>query len=368
MKKIFISGFLFIILILVIYLFKNRPVREWSSPSPEKTSKLEKPSLPSLPLIEKEAVFVPYWASFKQKDNRLNSQDRLIYFGISIDQNGLNRQDLGLRRLNKFKKISRGKRQWLVLRMTNDKTSQKILENRKSWPKIDSQAVDFTKANNFQGLVLDLEPKGIAFEKTVTTTRDFIAHLHQRTKKENLPLAVLVYGDLFFRHRPFDLKNIAIDSEEVMVMAYDFHKSYGEPGPNFPLRGQDKFGYDMETMISDFLKFVPSNKLTVVFGMYGYDWAVDEKKRPLKKAKIKTLNEIRKEFLGSCQWENCVIKRDSLSQETEINYVESKVVDHYGYLYPHIVWFEDEKSVAAKKKFLKTKGIFSFARWAWGYY
>ena len=368
MKKIFIGGFLFIILILVIHLFTSRPVRKRSLPLSKKISRPKKLPLPSQLLPEKEAIFIPYWANFKRQDKDLNSQDRLIYFGVAVGKDGLDQQDLGLRRLTKFKKIARGKNQWLVLRMTNDSLNKKILENKGDWPKIATAAISLVKENSFQGLVLDMEPKGIAFQETVTATSDFIARFHQSLKKKNIPLAVLVYGDLFFRHRPFDLKNIAAHSEEIMIMAYDFHKSRGEPGPNFPLRGRDKFGYDMETMINDFLKVVPPNKLTVVFGMYGYDWAVDEKKRPLKKAKVKTLNEIRKEFLDSCRWQNCVIKRGNLSQEMEVDYVESKIADDYGYLYPHIVWFEDEKSVAAKKKFLETKNVSSFARWAWGYY
>ena len=371
MKKIFIGGFFLIAFIFIICLaigFKIKKKSLQKKTVTEKSlapSKKLKKSLP--PSTEKEAIFVPYWADFKKK-RKLDNKDRLIYFGIAINRKGINRQDLGFRRLDKFKKISRGENQWLALRMTDDETNQAILEDRDNWSKIDNQVINFARENSFQGLVLDLEPKGIAFDETIATVNAFILSFHRLAKQKSLPLAVLVYGDLFFRRRPFNLKNVAANSEEVMVMAYDLHKSRGEPGPNFPLYGREKYGYDLEEMAADFLRFVPANKLTVVFGIYGYDWAVDEKKRPLKRAQVKTLNEIKKEFLKSCQWQNCVIKRDPLSQETEINYVQSKVVDDYGYLYPHIVWFEDEKSVAAKKKFLKTKKISSFAYWAWGYY
>jgi len=330
--------------------------------SPKKTTKSSSSS------IKREAVFIPYWADFKKGDKDLSSRDRLIYFGIAINPQGIDKHDLGFRRLNRFKKIARDNKQWLVLRMTDDKLNQQILADQNNWSKINSQVVNFAKENNFQGLVLDLEPKGIAFDGTVAVIDAFVANLHRLSKERDLPLAVLVYGDLFFRRRPFNLKNIAANSEEIMVMAYDLHKSRGEPGPNFPLYGREKYGYDLEKMTVDFLRFVPADKLTVVFGMYGYDWSVDEKKRPLKKARAKTLNKIRQELLNDCQWQDCVVKNDRLSRETEINYLKPKIVDGVRNLSLHIVWFEDEKSVAVKSKFLETRGIFSFARWAWGYY
>jgi spore germination protein YaaH len=102
--------------------------------------------------------------------------------------------------------------------------------------------------------------------------------------------------------------------------------------------------------------------------MYGYEWTVDEKKRPIAPAKSLSLNEIRKKYLDSCEWQDCIIKRDELSEETEINFVQSEIQNDFAYLYYHIVWFEDETSVKKKIDYLKTKGINSFAYWAYTYY
>ena len=42
--------------------------------------------------------------------------------------------------------------------------------------------------------------------------------------------------------------------------------------PNFPFQDKNKWGYDFQQMISDFSADIPSEKLTIIFGMYGYDW------------------------------------------------------------------------------------------------
>jgi spore germination protein YaaH len=133
-------------------------------------------------------------------------------------------------------------------------------------------------------------------------------------------------------------------------------------------------------MIDDFLRFVPAEKLTVIFGMYGYDWRVDEKKRPITSAKALTLAEIKNKFLNNendeeqkfkCRLKNCIIRRDSLAKEMEINYTISAEEPDAEGIYRidyHIVWYEDEESVATKMKFLEEKGIGSIAYWAYKYF
>jgi len=102
--------------------------------------------------------------------------------------------------------------------------------------------------------------------------------------------------------------------------------------------------------------------------MYGYDWSVDEKKRPIKPARALTLSELRKNFIEKCEWKDCIVKRDDTSAEMEVNYVESvKSGDEY-VMNLHIVWFEDEESVRRKTEYLNSKGIGSIAYWAYGYF
>jgi len=239
---------------------------------------------------------------------------------------------------------------------------------------------DEIKNEGFNGIVVDLEIAGIASDNLIKKISNLVEGLSKQAKERNLKFLIAVYGDTFHRHRPYDIDFLSKQVDGIMIMAYDFFKSYGEPGPNFPFNGKQKYGYDFITMVNDFLRFVPAEKLTVIFGMYGYDWTVDEKKRPISQAKALTLAEIKKKFLNDdnirgkefeCQLKNCIIRRDPLAKEVEINYtIASDNPDEEG-IYRidyHIVWYEDEESVATKMKFLEEKGIGSVAYWAYKYF
>ena len=118
----------------------------------------------------------------------------------------------------------------------------------------------------------------------------------------------MFYGDTFYRLRPFDIKTLSKNADFFMIMSYDFSKSRGNPGPNFPLRGKEVYGYDMTQMIDDYLRYLPSDKTSVVFGLFGYDWIVDDKNKAVLQGDAKTYLEIDKEFLTNCRYKDCQVK------------------------------------------------------------
>jgi spore germination protein YaaH len=118
-------------------------------------------------------------------------------------------------------------------------------------------------------------------------------------------------------------------------------------------------------MINHYLTIVPADKLTIVFGMFGYDWITDIKGQTSGTATSISLNEILQKYIYKCDWENCVFKRDPEAAQAKIDYVDSSSAS---YLIYHTIWFEDQKSVDQKKAFLKQKGIGSVAYWAYGYF
>ena len=290
---------------------------------------------------EKKSIFVPDWSL---TDDTIidNSYDRWIYFGEQ-------------EKMSQFTQNLKGKELWYTEKVNtvNELTSLRVNE---------------FEANNFKGVVLDLEISELPTEKLKDEINTGVYEFYKAAKQEKLQVALALYGDLFYRVRPYDLSVLKDYCDEVMVMAYDFHKSRGEPGPNFPYNGRDIYGYDFKMMVDDYLKYIPPEKLTVVFGMYGYDWLVDEQKKPIKPAQAVTLKEIKKNFINKCSWNNCVIKRDSVSAEREIDYIYSVIKNSEGYMDMHIIWSEDERSVATKSAYLKEKGIGSVGYWAYGYF
>jgi hypothetical protein len=336
-------------------------------------------------IILKKSIFIPSW-QLNQIDqyNNLNQYERLIYFGEEgyLDEF-----------VTKLTGEDKNQALWFAYKINE-------IPQPSQWDNIVSEKISLLKKYKFEGIVLDLEVSGLPSEKLILEINNFVDYFSGKIKEAGFKNALAIYGDTFYRKRPYDVNFFSQVVDEIMIMAYDFSKSYGEPGPNFPFQGGQKYGYDFKTMIDDFLKVVSKDKLTVIFGFFGYDWQVDERKRPISPAKALTLNQIKEKFLSfgvtstprsdknvtflenlvnevkneeiiNCKLENCLIRRDSLSQEVEINYVISSPkpdeMGIYRLLY-HIVWFEDDKSAQIKSNYLKERGIEKVGYWAIDYF
>jgi spore germination protein len=209
--------------------------------------------------------------------------------------------------------------------------------------------------------VLDLELSALPFESIIQQVNTFNNTFATTARENGLHAAVAVYGDTFYRIRPFEIKTLAKSMDQVMIMAYDFHKARGNPGPNFPLHGRETYGYDYATLIDNFLTAVPVDKITVVFGLFGYDWPVDDKNIAQSIGKAKSSLEMKQTITDQCAILQCNIQRDTVSAETMIAYIEADGK-------PHTAWFEDLESVKAKQNYLKQRGITHYSYWAWTYF
>jgi spore germination protein YaaH len=322
----------------------------------------------------KYSIFIPYWSipedipeiKAPQITNNELPITNYIYFGISADENGINKNEPGYQnltaeppRLDTFNNDKTSEvKTLLTLRMTNTDLNFEILDDNQLQQKMIAQTIEIAKEYSFSGIVLDLEVSSLPSQTIINQITDFVNKFSIATKSKKLILDMTIYGDNFYRKRPYDLEKLRQYVNQFFVMAYDFHKVLGAPGPNFPLNGRERYGYDLEKAIGDFLSVIPSNKLTFVFGLYGYDWVVDEKERPVKQARALTLKQIRNKFISTTIY---IINKDTLSQESFIKYSDKNNNQH-------ILWYEDEKSIEKKQGFLKSKGISNFAYWAWGYY
>ncbi len=318
------------------------------------------PTNVSITNITKQLV-VPYW-TLSGKHIDTTEYTTIIYFGVPANTEGLNTQDPGYTHIDIFNKVvNSNTKRLLTIRMIDSNINIKVLDDKDLQQKVVTQSVALAKEKRFDGIVLDFEITALGFDSVVKSISDFETHFATQTHAGGLPFYATVYGDTYARYRPYDVASIAKQADRIFIMAYDFHKANGDPGPNFPLHQTQNDGYDLVTMISDFLKQVPAEKITVVFGMYGYDWQVDDKQRGVGQAVSLSDNKIQQKFLDTCSFKDCTIKRDQLSAETEITYTD--IPDQ-----KHIVWFEDMDSVAKKIDFLKSKRIGSVGYWAYSYF
>lgn len=307
------------------------------------------------------SLFVPYW-TLGSSDFSEDNYDKYLYFGVTPTKNGINTEESGYSQIEQFMSlVPEGGVKILVLRMLESNTNTAVLKSTAVQRKVISGTISLAKEQGFDGVVLDLELSAIPFDSLIAQIREFNSLFYTQTKASGLSYGITIYGDTFYRLRPFDVKSLGQKTDMMYIMAYDFHKSRGNPGPNFPLQGKKTYGYDMAAMSEDFLRFVPAEKLTIIFGLFGYDWIVNDKGAATENGKALTLNEITRDFLSGCDFADCVIKRDTASAETQINYTDENNKNHR-------VWFEDMESVTAKEAFLRGKGINSFSFWANSYF
>ncbi len=350
---------LFLLVFVILQAAKAKVGRDLAQPVQER---ILTPT-PFVPIDKNQqvtnSVFVPYWAVTEQESGM--EYDQYIYFGITPTTKGI-QNEAGLQRVESFKElVPSGKKSLLALRMVDSEMNADILSDKAAQKKIIAETMTFAKKHNFSGVVLDLEMSAIPFDSLVTQISEFSRDIALQAGKQELTFEMTLYGDTFYRVRPFDVKTLSQTNENFMLMAYDFHKSRSNPGPNFPLKGSKTYGYDMEKLADDILRYSSPAKVSIIFGMFGYDWPVDDKGKAIDQGKPLTYEQIQATFLNDCKYKNCTIKRDALSAETSIAYIDANDQKH-------IVWFEDMQSVKEKQEYLRTRGITNFSFWAYSYF
>ena len=387
----FILGFILVVVLSFLsinYAQNFAPIDESGGFSKERAMVAKNSNTKTNLKIERvsKTAILPYWNIPKKEE--LGEYEKLLYFGISPEISGSILDDEGLQELYKFTSQNYLQKKGLVVKMLNNKTNTVLLEDPKTADIFQNKAIELAKTSGFDYIALDLEVSSLPFEGVSDSITLFVKNFSQKADQIGLEFEIILYGDLFKRGRPYDLKQFADVVDGVAIMAYDFHKSRGEPGPNFPFDAESSFPgkktsytYSFKEMIDDFLLIVGPEKLTVIFGMYGYDWALGPQGLPLKKATAISLKVIEKEILPRCGSENslknrpdtgnfvtgeskyqlCVLQKDTVSQEKRLQYSD---IDGYR----HELWFEDKESAEFKIAYLKEKGIGKVSYWVWGYY
>jgi len=319
----------------------------------------DKESIKPVKNIEK-SVFIAYW-NIPETHSEIEEYDKAIYFGVAPDKDGDLIDDLGLQNIDKFVNISKNlQAKLLTVRMFEEDVNFAIFEDDQAQKELAINVAKIIEEYDFDGVVLDLElgviPTASVSSQITSFVKSFSSALRIGTvPKRDSPVFLALYGDTFYRGRPYDVEKLEKYVDGIYIMAYDFHKSRGEPGPNFPLtrrslgEGGPEYSYDFQQMIKDFSTIVPRDNITVIFGMYGYDWTLGQQGLPLKAAVAIPINEI--DTSGANTYPE--------SKEKNIKYTDDEGYDH-------ILWYEDMESSDVKIEYLKSQGIGSVGYWVWG--
>lgn len=357
-KRIGFGICIFVILAFLSFLL----LRNTASVKPLATSQKQENTAPTIvpqagPIMT--TLFVPYWTlGSKALPTTYNT---IAYFGITANTNGIDTKEDGYLNLTKFVRLtSANQKILLVVRLIDNDVNEKVLMSSSLQQQIITDSISTAKKYHFDGIVLDFEYNALAFDSVVQNTTKLSQNFATSIHNAHLTYYQTIYGDVFYRLRPFDVASIGENADGIFVMAYDFHKVNGTPGPNFPLHPLNDENYSFIKMVQDFTKKVSYKKLIVIFGMFGYDWTLNNKNQSLMAANSLTTAEAGDKFIN-CSLKSCSLSRDKNAKEEHAKYTDSN-----GRI--HDVWFEDMTSVMDKQNYLKTQGISATGFWAYSYF
>ncbi len=130
----------------------------------------------------------------------------------------------------------------------------------------------------------------------------------------------------------------------VQIMSYDQHGSWGQPGPVAGLNW-------VQTVLNYATSHIPSEKLLIGIPAYGYDWNTT-KGTGHRALTLKQIQALINERQPMIQW-------DSTSQSPYFHYV-----DEYGD--SHVVWFENNTSIALKTELVHSYNLAGVSMWRMG--
>ena len=151
------------------------------------------------------------------------------------------------------------------------------------------------------------------------------------------------------------LKQIAANSDFIVLMNYDQHQVESEPGP---IAAQDWFLGNLTRV----LKTVPKEKLMCAIGNYGYDWTMsmpDPKDRRHPKPRVIDTEELPH---VSEVWQRAA------DADADLNLDYDTLNPHFEYIdedsnQRHVVWFLDAVTALNEMRGARALGLQTFALW-----
>jgi spore germination protein len=216
-----------------------------------------------------------------------------------------------------------------------------------------SALLNAVSAHGFDGIDIDYEGLGSANRDAFTAfVRNLTTVFHQANKKVAITLEARIANQV-----PMDWHNVGLLSDEVRIMAYDYHShSTATPGPISPLAWVAEIAAYAADQID-------AKKIVMGLGNYGYDWT-----EPAN--------------VGD-SWQGTGISYDqavNLSATNKSPVVHKTGIDERGYdigtipsfsytdadQHLHHVWFEDATSLQEKVNILATYRVKGVMFWSVG--
>jgi cellulose synthase/poly-beta-1,6-N-acetylglucosamine synthase-like glycosyltransferase/peptidoglycan/xylan/chitin deacetylase (PgdA/CDA1 family)/spore germination protein YaaH len=205
----------------------------------------------------------------------------------------------------------------------------------------------------YRGLSLDIESlPDNASPAYMSFLQELYGDLHARNLRLYVNAMVATSDD--------DLKQIAANSDGLVLMNYDEHQVESEPGP---IASQDWFVENLRRA----MKIVPKEKLICAIGNYGYDWTLTipatgkhARKTPRKPQIVNTEDLPVSEALQRASDADADLDLDYDSLNPHFEYIDEDANQR------HVVWFLDGVTVLNELRAAREMGLQTFALWRLG--
>jgi peptidoglycan-N-acetylglucosamine deacetylase len=194
--------------------------------------------------------------------------------------------------------------------------------------------LEYVEFNRFSGINID-------FEKINPNDKTHFAHFMDKLYQRFHQHGLMVTMDVPPHDNSFDYNSLATNVDRMIVMLYDLHDATSKPGPIAP--------YDWVIQSLDQLH-IPSDKLIVSLGSYGYDWT-ENANTPAKTLTFEDILELGKGTDLKIHWD----------KQAGNPYFRYKINGKN-----HIVWFQDAASFYNQMKIAIASGSKGIALWRLG--
>lgn len=349
------------------------------------TLKPEKP-VPQVSPSRKEILgFVPHWVIPGDiSDDELNTLTTLAYFNFPLGGDGNPLVDnpgykvLFSKEAEELFERARKSNTHLMLttavenssgQMDNGEISA-LLNDKEAQKRAIQAVIRAQKEHSMDSINVDIEHSGEVGPELRNNFSSFVQELRERA---GVRVTVSVYASSAIRMHMYDLGKLAVVSDGIVMMAYDFYNKGSEiVAPTAPLYGhkEGRYWYDVATAVEDFKALVPAEKIILGIPKYGYGYLVVEDKE---------MAPVRDPFrLTQDIWvDNEVLTMDNLtnrlnsSTSNRSGWDDVAKVGWRSYLDQYdirrMVYMEDERSIAAKCDLVLRAGLGGIAFWATGY-
>ncbi len=378
--------------------------------------------------------YLPYWTIDEVATFQLDNLTDVAYFGLHIDKEG-NFQKTeesdeetipnpgysnwrNNQRLANF--IQRAKSQDVRVALTVishvDDISTDFLNCRDCWDNFYKNLKIEMDVHQIEDVNLNFEYYQLVDKQTALKYTNFTKFVKTNLQKDfdNPKVVVTTFADSLINNRVSDVPTLAKVADGLFIMGYDFHVTKADKAsPVSPLGGRGfHAGYDIRTMIRDYLSYAPPQKLILGVPYYGFNWGegeviihdeleLEETERSEDESeeendeevedneeKTKSDDSDNKENEGDKEnredEKSIEIIKDSLTQsyaeimknieenEFEVHWDELGQVPYYEYEdeeaeKPRKVYFENKKSLTVKYRLIKEFDLSGVGIWALGY-